>query len=180
MKGKLIILSGVPLSGKSTCAHQVQETLGEACVRVSSDEVRKEITGSYSRFDNEALVWSTVYNRIGMYLEEGKIVIADTTALRVSQRKMFVSAFGKYDTYIIYFWKPKLETVISRNSTRAKLQNIDIPLEVLGRMHASYEQPTHTEVVGYKDYLEVRDIVNSSDVIDAFALRVLADYVEAE
>lgn len=52
----LIIMSAVPGAGKSTWARQYQATHKNVFI-VSSDEVRKEITGQYQDFSRQNEVW---------------------------------------------------------------------------------------------------------------------------
>ena len=59
---KLIILSGVPGSGKSYFSKTIKKLKNNHVYVVSSDELRKEITGSQSNLNEEELMWKIFYS----------------------------------------------------------------------------------------------------------------------
>ena len=60
MRNRLIVLSGVPGSGKSTYCQAYKELYEVNNIKVnivSSDEIRMELFGRYDSFESEKLVW---------------------------------------------------------------------------------------------------------------------------
>ncbi|MFA5422183.1 MAG: AAA family ATPase, partial [Bacilli bacterium] len=56
MEKKLIVLSGIPGSGKSTYAHEYAFKHGDVAI-VASDQIRLELFGRADDFSNEDSVW---------------------------------------------------------------------------------------------------------------------------
>ena len=68
---KMILLSAVPGAGKSTWAENYRRlNSDERVFIVSSDEIRKELGGSYQYFKEEAKVWSLFLERTNNYAKE--------------------------------------------------------------------------------------------------------------
>ena len=66
MRNRLVILSGLPGSGKSTFVKDYSEQAkkeGYNVVVISSDEIRKQVAGSYGNMNHENLVWASFYKR---------------------------------------------------------------------------------------------------------------------
>ena len=79
MAGKLFIMIGVPGSGKSTFARNVLAPGFDAEI-VSSDGIRKELTGSEDFVEGDgARVFREFDSRIARLLGIGKDVVADAT-----------------------------------------------------------------------------------------------------
>ena len=55
---KLIVLSGVPGSGKSYFSNTLKKIKNSHVYVISSDALRKEITGSQSNLSEEKLMWN--------------------------------------------------------------------------------------------------------------------------
>lgn len=141
---KLVILSGPPLSGKSTFAGLMQiEYIFDKVFVVSSDEVRKLETGRYDDFSKEDTVWKMVE----MMLDpinikrsmkcQPTIVVLDTTALTSQRRLYYFKKFKDYykEVEVVYF-KTSLRTLLKRNKKRTEKM---IPEEDLKEMYYKYE-----------------------------------------
>ena len=64
---KLIVLSGVPGSGKSHFCDAFRKSMGGHVYVVSSDALRYEVTGSQQNMDEDKLVWKLFYGMAKVY-----------------------------------------------------------------------------------------------------------------
>ena len=86
----LIIMVGPTGAGKSTLAHQHFDPRDI----VSTDAIRKELTGDVRRQDHDDEVWTEYYRRIELRLRCGQRVVADATHCRNKERRQ-VAQIGK-------------------------------------------------------------------------------------
>jgi predicted kinase len=114
---KLIIMSGIPGSGKTTLAKRLCEEYGS--VRVSRDDIRMSILKDSMRyFDVEKSVYKRFISEIRKNLDDGKTVIADATHNTVkSIGKVFNEFYDCGFIGIIYMDTP-LDTCLARNASR--------------------------------------------------------------
>lgn len=88
--GTLIMMIGIPGSGKSTYAKKVIES-NPTWGYVSRDEVRYEYVSDQAHyFDHENEVFKEFCNRVEKYLRAGGTVIADATFLNQKSREWFL------------------------------------------------------------------------------------------
>lgn len=74
----LILLSGLPGSGKSTVAQEIHDIFGNSIVHYQNDVVRKELFSLPSYDMEETLhVLNTIHARARESLLSGKIVLID-------------------------------------------------------------------------------------------------------
>jgi len=94
----LVIMIGPSGSGKSTFC---QEHFEDREV-VSSDAIREELTGQFTRQDKNAIVFEDFHHRIMMRLRAGQRAVADATHLRDADRRK-TSAIGSLLNVPIYY-----------------------------------------------------------------------------
>lgn len=142
---KVIILSGVPGSGKSTYA---LDYFGkhENCMISSTDALRFELGGSYTNFNNEKEVWQRFYNDAYKFLSEhsGGVVVLDATFLRARQRKTALSRIRGWFTEIqveLHQLTGSKELISKRNLERNK----PVPLNKWQEMYDAFEEVTAEE-----------------------------------
>ena len=140
MKGKLIILSGVPASGKSTWAKRIEKENAN-CVRISRDEIRYTLLQEDDAyFDKENEVFQIFVKRIKENLEQGKIVLADATHLnRASRYKLIKNVRGKYEYSIVMFLE-KPDVCLERNKNRVGRERV--PDDAMESMIRNFERIT--------------------------------------
>lgn len=80
----LVITFGISGSGKTTVAKQYEK---EGFIRVSPDDLRKEMTGSISDLSKDKEVFDSCFYKTYSALKNGKNVIFDSTALNYITRK---------------------------------------------------------------------------------------------
>lgn len=140
---ELIILSGVPGSGKSTDVKNMIKK-GYPATIVSRDEIRFELLAEDDEyFSKEREVWLSYINQIRQKLSSGRSVIADATHLSAGSRRKLINALGKdilKDVSIaVWFYEKPLETCLLQNELRKG--RAYVPPKVIEKMYADLEYP---------------------------------------
>lgn len=92
---ELIVLRGIPASGKTTYARQLMKKYPNKYKRVNRDQLREMIDiGRYSE-TNEKMIKTIRDVVISEYLKEGYSVIADDTNLKQSDIDHFITLLEK-------------------------------------------------------------------------------------
>ena len=141
----LIIMCGLPASGKSSYAKGVKKS-----IIISTDDIREEINGNASIQDNGNLVFETAFNRIKENLVQNKYknVVFDATNINYKKRTDIINRFKKYaDKIICYFVYADYEECLERNSKRER----KVPEEVIKRMYYNFYVPQFFE--GFDDII---------------------------
>lgn len=150
----LILLTAAPGAGKSTWAANYAADNPHVRI-VSSDEVRKEITGSYHDFSKQPLVWETFRKRIHEYgkADRDAIVICDgvndTNAIRLSYAK----DTPEFDRHILVYIVKSLEVLQFQNQQRPSEKWV--PAEVVESYFRRLEEPNAEVKAAYDDYIVV-------------------------
>lgn len=168
-KGNLIILCGVPGSGKSTFAEEYKKNHPGTEV-ISSDGIREEVFGDaalqYSekiakeqfqkrhiipdpeKIENEmrrvcnAYVFGIMENQVKGCLEKGLDVIYDATNLTAKNREMTLRRFsGCYNKVSAFYFDTPKNVALKRNAARER----KVPEDVILSMLEQYEYPTKKE-----------------------------------
>jgi predicted kinase len=131
---KLIVMVGIPGSGKSYNAEQIARK--ENATIVASDQVRKQLYGDESIQGKPQDVFNVVYKTVDKLLSEGKSVILDATNIK---RKKRINLLKKYkDVYKeCYYVNTPLELCIKRDEGRKK----KVGEEVITRFYKQLEIP---------------------------------------
>jgi predicted kinase len=153
-KASLVLMSGSPLSGKTTLAREIKKHFSDDCVIISTDEIRKEITNSYEDHSKENAVWAEVTKRTLSSLKTGKVVIIDATLRQKEVRMKHLSYYKDYPIYYIAFEKLDIEILKERNDNR-KFKRLDE--ETLVKMWNEYEVPTDDELVMYRQAMRINN-----------------------
>lgn len=138
MRNTLIVMGGIPASGKSYYSKVLSDGLNFKIH--SSDELRKAYTGDYNR------LFDTLHSNIVKDLRSGYNCIYDSTNCKRSKRKYIVKYFRKLipDIKIILVSiEPNLELSYNRNMLRNS--NTIVPEEVLYSMYHNYCKPDVSE-----------------------------------
>ena len=133
----LLLLSGLPGSGKSTWSRQYKRLHPSAKI-VSSDEIRKEFFGTTANFSDEARVWSTFLDRLKRFgKQEGAIVIADSTNLNNHYRRYYVDSTPEYDHHVLVIFDIPASDCELLNDQRTGDRRL--PLEAMKRLESQFE-----------------------------------------
>ena len=134
----LIILVGIPGSGKSTYAKKYISEYPKTPVHLSSDKIREELYGDESIQGNPAEVFSLMQKRAIEALNNGNDVIYDATNITRKDRAGIIGIcpkFAKIETHII--WAP-IEVCIERDSKRERTVGKEVIDKMLKRFQAPY------------------------------------------
>lgn len=145
-KNVLIVLGGLPASGKSTYAEMLIES-GIFC-SVCPDKIRGELYGDESIQGDGKQVFAIAHHRIKDLGQGGNNVVFDATNINADRRKAFVKEMRPYFDIIIFKWfSTPLYLCKERNAQRER----QVPNEVIERMLLNFQEPTMEE--GW-DYIE--------------------------
>lgn len=137
---KLIILCGIPGSGKTTYATKYISEHSNT-VHLNSDNIRKELWGDEATQGDNSLIFSRMQNRAIDGLNFGYNVIYDATNMTRKDRAGIIAVcpkFAKIDCHII--WAP-IETCIERDVERKRT----VGKEVIDRMLKRFQAPYYDE-----------------------------------
>ena len=140
---KLIVLSGVPGSGKSYFSKTCKEMKHGHVYIVSSDELRDKVAGSQSDMSEDKLVWKLFYGMTHVYgMDENGIVILDSTNSICKYRVSIVQPFRKlFQEIDLVAFDIDRETVHKQNKER----DYPVPDDVLDRLIERYEGPNELD-----------------------------------
>ena len=156
---KLIILCGLPGSGKSSYAENYKAVYDAFCTDItvihSSDAIREELFGDAGSQEDNAKVFELMRKRTQEDLKAGKTVIYDATNITRKARKSAIAcAHPTNDTVECHIVWAQLEECISRDSLRAR----KVGSAVIDKMLRRWQSPWLDE--GF-DKVEVH--LNQSD-----------------
>ena len=152
---KLVVMCGVPGSGKSHFSHALESKIGNRVYVVTSDVLREKFGGSPQNFNNEQLVWKTFYELAREYSKDKQgVVILDATYLTVYYRTVATDCLKNlYDYKCLVAFELDKNLVYLQNSNRTW----PVPLDVLKHMFKKYERPGVEDAKFYNDIFYVRD-----------------------
>ena len=139
---RMILLCGLPASGKTHFWRRRQETTFKGVVRLSLDDFRRLITGQdfYLPFEPFVQSWIDVTGRF--FLSQGQSILIDATAMRSSLRTKWVRLAKEYDYQTeCYFIDTPYFTCIERNQQRER----KVEEEVIKRMSENFDEVTPEE-----------------------------------
>lgn len=142
---KLIMLCGIPGSGKSTFAKKVVETTTDT-VWVSRDKIRFSLVAENEPyFSKEDEVINQFHAVISEALNEDLIVIADATHLNEKSRVALLEGLSVMPDSIDAVWfDVGTEQALERNNNRAGTRSF-VPREVIRRMANQFRKPKFKE-----------------------------------
>ena len=140
---KLVVLSGIPGSGKSYFSKSVKEIKGTHVYIISSDAIRKEMLGSQRNLSKEEVVWDIFYNLPKVYaLDKEAFVILDATHIKSKLRLKIRNDLNNYfdEIDLVCFYLPK-EVAAKQNKEREE----PVPDYVIESFYKEFESPTDEE-----------------------------------
>jgi predicted kinase len=139
-KYKYILIAGISGSGKSHYSKELAVQIGATII--SSDDIRRELTGSQSNFEADSYMWRTVIpQRIREALLKGHCIM-DSTGYTKKLRKPLIEYGMEMDAWIeAHYFENDLSRAIKQNQLRERV----VPLEVLERQSARWVTPTLDE-----------------------------------
>ena len=150
-----ILLSALPGNGKSTWARTYKNTHKNVFI-VSSDEIRKELTGEYQNHLHERDVWDTFMNRIHEFGKmEDVVVIADATNLTDTYRKMYHEATPEFDKHTLVLFNKSWERITYQNAHRRPEKVV--PDYAMEKLKAEWQYPSDEIKKLYDEFIEIDD-----------------------
>ena len=137
---KLILLVGIPGSGKTTYAKEYIEKEPNT-IHLSSDAIRKELYGDEAIQDNPGAVFALMHQRAVEALNEGHNVIYDATNVTRKCRSTIINLcpqFVNIECHII--WAP-IGMCIERDATRERT----VGKAVIDKMLKRFQFPFYDE-----------------------------------
>jgi len=155
---KLVILSGVPGSGKSYFSAALKKFKGSHVYVVSSDALRSVMLGNQQDLSEDRLMWKMYYKLAYVYATDPKgVVVLDAThsnsTYRIEATKFLKPLFDEVD--LIVFNLPR-HIVNQQNRDRA----FPIPDDILDILCAKFELPDDND----KQYFNQIFIINNHDI----------------
>ena len=117
---KLILLVGIPGSGKTTYAKEYTR-IYDKTIHISSDSIRAELYGDESIQGDPAEVFSLMQKRAVDALKSGNSVLYDATNMTRKDRSGIVAVCPRHaqvEAHII--WAP-IETCVERDANRDRI-----------------------------------------------------------
>lgn len=136
---KLIVLCGIPGSGKTTYAQEYIKKYGG--LHLSSDLIRKELYGDESTQGNPSEVFALMQNRAIEALNNGMTVLYDATNITRKDRSNIIAACPKFvqiEAHVI--WAP-IEKCIEQDAAR----NRTVGTAVIDKMLKRFQSPFYDE-----------------------------------
>lgn len=146
-KVKLIVMCGLPGSGKSTYAKKLAKK--EHAQIISSDVIRERMFGDASIQTDGNKVFGRLYYLVSRSLKYRKSVIVDCINPRPSDRKRYLRYYeNQFDESMLVYISTPIEECKRRNRLRERV----VPDEAIEKQAAKFIEPTEEE--GF-DVLEV-------------------------
>lgn len=136
----LIMLIGLPASGKTSYAQEMKKRYGEELEIISSDAIRKELFGSEEEQKYNDKVFNEVFHRTKKSILKNKITIIDSTNLSRKRRIAFLKQFNNCQKRATVFAIP-FEVCCERNNSRERI----VPQCAMDRMFKSFQPPAYEE-----------------------------------
>ena len=155
---RLIVLSGVPGSGKSYFSNALKEQKSEGVYVISSDQLRYELLGNQRDLSQDDKIWKSFYELVEEYgHKKDALVILDSTnakkTYRLDNLKPFRSLYEQIDVVVFQLDK---ELVLKQNLEREN----PIPEDALLRLIDGFELPDEEE----KEFFDHIDMIKSHHI----------------
>lgn len=156
-EGVLLILTGLPASGKTTVAKRLGERIEDLAI-ISSDDLRRQ--GKPSE------LWDRMRAVAREELERGRTVVADATNYTQAHRKRFISAAEDLGCpYLLVYFEAGVKTLLERNLLREE----KIPSAAIRRLAKLFEEPE----------IESTIVIDTEELNPEEAAQVLEDRIRS-
>lgn len=136
MKPTMVMLCGLPASGKSTYAKKLSQEID--AVVLSSDALRWEMFGDETDQSHNPQVFQELHKRAKDLLRSGRNVVYDATNISSKRRRTFLNELKKIDcTKECIIMATPYEQCLDNNKNRAR----QVPERVIERMYRKWQTP---------------------------------------
>ena len=155
---RLIILSGVPGSGKSYFSNALKTEKSEGVYVISSDQLRYELLGNQRDLSQDDKIWKRFYELAKEYsaIKDATVVLDSTNAKKIYRLDNIKPYRGLYDEIDVVVFQLDKEIVLKQNKERDN----PIPEEALLKLIDEFELPDQEE----KDFFDRIDVVKSHHI----------------
>ena len=155
---RLIVLSGVPGSGKSYFSSMLKQALKKHVYIISSDALRLAILGNQQDLSEDELVWKIYYDLIRVYSvdKEGTVILDATHSKKVYRLDNIKPYKDLYDQVDLVCFRLDKELVLEQNKDREN----PIPKESLLKLIEQFEMPDDEE----KEFYDHIDIIKDHEI----------------
>ncbi len=155
---RLIVLSGVPGSGKSYFSSMLKQALKKHVYIISSDALRLSILGNQQDLSEDELVWKIYYDLIRVYsMDKNGTVILDATHSKKVYRLDNIKPYKYlYDQVDLVCFRLDKELVLEQNKDREN----PIPKESLLKLIEQFEMPDDEE----REFYDHIDIIKDHEI----------------
>ena len=129
MMNKIIMLIGVPASGKTTAAEKLAAEYNAAVI--STDRIRAALYGNESIQGNWSDIEAILYKDIKNAIKANKNIILDSTHYKKEFRAKIIKNFSKCSEFSAYYFNYPFNIVYDRNIKRPR----KVPFKVLAAMY---------------------------------------------
>lgn len=151
---KLLMLKGLPASGKTTYAKELEAT-GE-WVRANKDDIRKAFFPDWTHKDEKDVLEIEDADIIAELRDGNNVVVDDTNFAPKHQVRLEKIAKELDADFEVLFIDTHVEECIKRNRKRPNA----VPMEAILSMYRKYIAPLREEKIEYNDKLEEAIIVD--------------------
>ena len=155
----LYILSGIPGVGKSSWSKNFAKITKNTHI-ISSDDIRKELGGSFQYFEEEDKVWELFLERAEQLSKENDDinVILDSTCLTDEYRTQYFGKLKNYDRYILVIFRCSFSVALSRNSRRK--EGKVVPMKIMKKMYNEFKFPSKETKSKFNEVIEVNCLLD--------------------
>ena len=155
---RLIVLSGVPGSGKSYFSRKLKEALKKHVYIISSDELRYKILGNQRDLSEDSLIWQIYYELVKVYSvdKEGTVILDATHSKKIYRFDNILPYKSLYDQIDLICFRLDKEIVIEQNADREN----PIPPDALLKLIDAFEMPDEEE----KEFFDHIDLITDHNI----------------
>ena len=155
---RLIVLSGVPGSGKSYFSNAIKTQLNRDVYVISSDQLRYEMFGNQRDLSHDPVMWVRFYELAKEYASrKDAVVVLDATNAKKIYRLDNIKPYKDlYDEIDLVCFQIEKNTVLKQNLDREN----PIPEEALLKLIDEFEFPDQEE----KEFYDRVDIVKTHHI----------------
>ncbi len=130
VKRRLIVMVGLPASGKSTLSDRLK---AKGVTYLNRDSIREQLYGDASILGQTREVSAVLYKQLEEGCDKDAIIVADNTHIALNHREgTYTRAFDKgYTDFVVLLLHTPLEECIRRN----KLRKRQVAEDVIRSMH---------------------------------------------
>jgi len=148
---ELIVLCGLPGSGKSTYA---KKEWGDSHIIICADEFRKVYTGKDFDLSAEHMIYLMVSTTVEVLLKRSMPVVIDMTSLTVKSRLKWIDLAVKCSAPVSCVWMDVATSVcLARNAGRKR----KVPAHVIEEMANRFKPPTGENDEGFDKIVRVTE-----------------------